>query len=72
MTRKEAEECATDVRMMENALTSAKTHLAVTKRGADKASVDVTKAEEGKVHQDLYVDWLTDKVCLISTAVMRV
>ena len=52
--------------MMENALVSAKTNLAVTKRAADKASVDVTKAEEQKVQQDLYVDWLMDKVCLLS------
>ena len=69
--RKEAEECASEVRMMENALMSAKTNLVVTRRAADKASVDVTKAEEQKVQQDLYVDWLTDKVCIVFAAIVR-
>ena len=60
--RKEAEECAAEVRLMENILQITKTELAVTKRTTDKAVGDVTKAEELKVQQDLYVDWLTDKV----------
>ena len=48
--------------MMENMLQETKTGLAVTIRATDKAVGDVTKAEEQKVQQDLYVDWLTDKV----------
>ena len=48
--------------MMENILQTTKTELAVTKRATDKVVGDVTKAEELKVQQDLYVDWLTDKV----------
>ncbi|KAI6653384.1 Coiled-coil domain-containing protein 40 [Oopsacas minuta] len=60
--RKEAEEYASEVRMMENALQATKIDLAVTKRATDKALGDVAKAEEQKVQQDFYVDWLTDKV----------
>ena len=60
--RQEVEEVTGRLRFLTGAHQTVQDDIALTRRATEKTTADVTKAEEDKLNQDLYLDKLTSQI----------